>query len=125
MFAFLAVLALLVSPVTAATAQAACGHGAASAMPGMDMPAKAGRVGADAARSGGDPCCDPANHQDKKAGSSCAQMCAAACAATAALPAAPVSFTHVHVRAPLSPARLASVQSFRPSGPRRPPKSIA
>ena len=75
--AFLAVLALLSSPVTAAAAQAACSHDGPMVMAGMDMAAMPG-MGQDAAKkAGGDPCCDQISHHGGKSDMTCAQACAA------------------------------------------------
>ena len=121
--AFLAVVALLVSPVTAAAAQVACGHDDATAMAGMDVPAMpiiaTGPHGAK-----GDPCCDPAGKQRQPHHQkSCVQACAAACAVAVALPAtldgAELAYAHAHfVGAP-----PVSVHGHDPGGLERPPKS--
>ena len=113
LLAFLAILSLLASPAVATAAQATCIHGGATAMAGM-------ATGASVAL-----CCDPAHHHGKAAYSGCAQECAAACAALAALPASPLNGAQIFAHAPRNPARVASVYEFRPSEPRRPPKSIA
>jgi hypothetical protein len=121
--ALVAVMALLVSPVTAAAAQAACGHGESTASSGMDMPAKAGATHAIVSAS--DPCCDHSTDQHKMSDKSCAQACATSCAVAAALPSSLVSLSPVYTRAPVTLARQGLVPLFQPSGPERPPKSMA
>src|SRR5579859_4860113 len=103
-FALLAVMALLVSPVTATAAQAACGHDRAMAVTGT-------MANMDAA----DPCCDHARH-GKMCDKSCAQACATSCAAAAALPASLASVGLAFTRAPAPLARLASVEGHEPAG---------
>jgi hypothetical protein len=124
LLAFLAILSLLASPAVATAAQAICSHGGATAMAGMAMPTVGGSRTMDATEASGALCCDPAHHHGKAAYSGCAQGCAAACAALAALPPSPLSGAQIFAQAPRNPARLAPVHEFRPSGPRRPPKSI-
>jgi hypothetical protein len=128
--ALLAVMALLVSPVTAAAAQAACGHDGpmamamAGGMADMDGAAMAASNHAKLQKAASDPCCDHAKH-GRMSNKSCAQACAASCAVAAALPSglSSVELTFTRQAAPL--ARLASVKGNIPAGPERPPKSIA
>jgi hypothetical protein len=120
----LAIVALLVSPMTAAEDGSACGYGGTSAMAAMDMPTMAGAAHADAQIASGDPCCDH-SAQDKLNDKSRAQMCATSCALASAVSTSPVSFTLVYSRAPVTPARRVAVYLYWPSGPERPPKSIA
>ena len=119
--ALMAVLALLVSPVTAAAAQVACDQAGPAAMASMDMP---GVAEAAAQKSMADPCCDHgAKHpMDQK---SCALACAASCAVTAALPGPVVGSILVFSTAQLTPARLAPAHPYEPAGLIRPPKSMA
>lgn len=128
--AFLAVLALLTAPVAASAAQAACAQAGAiiadasdGAMAGMDMPMAADHTQTDAAKPS-DPCCDHSSQYpaDNK---SCAFSCTAACAVEAVTPVPVAYATAGLVRAPLIPARHAFVRAHQPSGPERPPKSIA
>lgn len=127
LFALLAVMAMLVSPVTAASAQAACGHDRPMAMAGamayMDGSAMPASDHANMQTATADPCCDHAKHG--KMSKSCAQACAASCAAAAALPNALSSVGLAFTREPAPLARLAPVKGYTPAGPERPPKSIA
>lgn len=118
--ALLAVMALLVSPVTAAAAQAACDQGDPAAMASMDMPSVAQSSGQKATA---DPCCDhSAKHpMDQK---SCALACANACAVAAAVPAALTSSLLLFSTAQLTPARMAPAHPYEPAGLIRPPKSM-
>lgn len=124
--ALLAVLALLSSPMTAAAAQVACSQDGPEAMAGMDMAGMAMSSMASMDHAGtqkGDPCCD---HTGKhKMSKDCAQVCATACAVAVALPSSSASIVFVAVRAPLVAAPMAPTPSFEPSGPERPPKSMA
>jgi hypothetical protein len=120
--AFLAVVALLISPVAAGAAQAQCAFGGSAAMSGMDMSAVPGAPHAAVQKAMGDPCCDKTGHH-KMSDKSCAQACAASCAATAALPTSFASVSFVFTKAPISPPRLAPAVSYQPFGLERPPKS--
>jgi hypothetical protein len=122
--AFLAVMALLISPVAAGAAQAHCALGGPAAMSGMDMSAMSGSPQAGVQKAMGDPCCDQTRHH-KMSDKSCAQACAASCVAAAALPASLTSISFVFTRAPMSPPRLAPAVSHQPFGLERPPKSMA
>lgn len=118
--AFLAVLALLVSPVSASAAQVACGQSATSANQMVDMP---GMAVAGVDKISADPCCDhsPSHKMDQK---SCALACANACAVAAALPGALTSSLLLFASAQLTPARLAPAHPYEPAGLIRPPKSM-
>ena len=122
--ALMAVLALLVSPVTAAAAQVACAQTGPAAAVGMDMPGMPGMDQAGIQRTSADPCCDhSAKHpMDQK---SCALACATSCAVAAALPSPLVGSVLVFAAAQLTPARLASVHPYQPAGLIRPPRSMA
>ena len=122
--AFLAVMALLVSPVTAAAAQVACGHEGPSATAGLPMSAMPGMAQVGVQKLAGDPCCDHTG-QHKMNDKSCGQACATSCAVAAALPSSLVSINLTLTRAPVTLARLVSVKGYEPAGPERPPKSIA
>jgi len=122
--ALLAVLALLVNPVTAAAAQLACVHDMQASMMGMESSAMPGMAHADSHKTMGAPCCDPGNHH-KMSDKSCAQACAASCAVIAALPVSQVSIRLIYTRAVVAPLRQVSVRGYKPAGPERPPKSIA
>ena len=124
MLAFLAVVALLVVPVTAAAAQAACGHGDTTAMAGMDMADMPMPAAAGSHRAKGDPCCDPAGKRHPPTQKSCAQACAAACAVTVGLPALLDGAGPAYARAPFVGAPPLSVRTHDPGGLERPPKSI-
>ena len=124
--ALLAVMALLVSPVTATAAQAACGDrpmAMTGAMANMDRAAAPTSDRAAVQKATADPCCDHAKHGQMS--KSCAQACAASCVTAAALPNALGSVGLSFGREPAPLARLASVKGYEPSGPERPPKSIA
>jgi uncharacterized protein involved in copper resistance len=126
--ALLAVMALLVSPVTATAAQAACGHDRAMAMTGtmanMDGSAMPALDHAKVQKATADPCCDHAKH-GRMSDKSCAQACAASCVAAATLLTPLASVDLAFTRARPSLARLASVEGHEPAGLERPPKSIA
>jgi hypothetical protein len=126
--ALLAVMALLVSPMTAMAAQVACGHdrpmattGAMANIDGSAMPAS---EHADVQKATADPCCDHAKH-GRMSNKSCAQACAASCVVAVALPTAVASIDPAFTSAPAPLTRLASVKGYEPAGPERPPKSIA
>ncbi len=119
--AFLALLALLSAPVTAAAAQVACAHD--GPMTNMDMSVMPGVDQAGAAKTNGDPCCDQAGHHGKQAG--CIQACAAMCSVTAALVSAPFSVVFTPMRVETPSARIVSSHPYEPPGLKRPPKSIA
>ena len=121
LLALLAVMALLVNPVTAAAAQVACGHDGPAAMAGMDASSMSGITRSDSRTRAVDPCCDPAG-QHKTDTKSCAQSCAALCAVASAVPISVVGVTLIYTRAPLFAARPLAVPGFRPDGPERPPK---
>jgi hypothetical protein len=122
--AFLALLALLVGPVTTAAAQSACGRDGSVAMAGMGMPTTLGPTHAVLQKTASDPCCDHGKH-GRISNKSCGHACAASCVATAALPTPLASVDLAFARAPTPLARLASVQGHEPAGLERPPKSIA
>jgi hypothetical protein len=122
--ALMAVLALLVSPVTAAAAQVACDQAGPSAMATMDMSAMPGMAQAGSHRASIDPCCDhSASHKmDQK---SCAQTCATSCAVMAALPGPLTGSLLLFSTAQLTPTQLAPAHPCEPAGLIRPPKSMA
>lgn len=118
LLAFLAVFALLISPVTAAAAQRVCARADAEAR--TNMPAAAG-MHADIASC--DPCCDQATkaaHRNK----SCAQACASTCVVSLTAPV-------IGLGAPLfqtTQVFAVVVQTLRAHAPPqadRPPKHIA
>lgn len=123
LFALLALVGLLLSPVAASAASSAClkhgeaGMSMAMAMPHAEAPDKAAA----------NPCCDPgsgksAPHHDSK---SCAQACAAICGVSAALPGevAAVALAELHAR--LAPALSGPIHTHAPPGLKRPPKQDA
>ena len=121
--AFLAVLALLANPVTAAASLAAClGDGS---MAGMAMAAPAHMDASGVQKSAADPCCDHSGQPGKKSDASCAQACATTCGVAVALaaPAFGVMFAPLPVQAPL--ARTVPPHPYEPPGLKRPPKSMA
>lgn len=124
LLALMAVLALLVSPVTAAAAQVTCAQVDPVAISTMDMPGMPGMDQAGVKKTAADPCCDHgAKHpMDQK---SCALACATSCAVTAALPGPIGGSVLVFSAAQLTPARSASAHSYEPAGLIRPPRSMA
>ena len=118
LLALLAVLALLVSPVTAAAAQASCDETNQSSLAVYDMGM------ASVQQTETDPCCDHgATHKmDRK---SCALACATSCAVSAVLPSPFVSAELSFSAARLMPARSASARPYEPSRLIRPPRSMA
>ena len=121
--AFLAVLALLANPATAAAYQAACLGD--ESMAGMAMAAPAHMDASGVQKSGADPCCDHSGQPGKTSDASCAQACAATCGVAVALtaPAFGVMFAPLRVEAPL--ARTVPQHPYEPPGLKRPPKSMA
>ncbi len=121
LFALLAIMALLASPMTAAAAQVACAEReVSSATAGVEMPCMGGMDHAKPDAPKGDS--HPDSH--KKPGMSCAQACASTCGAIALLPTTLVS---------IEPNQAAS--RIRPTDPvvlaphdfgrlERPPKSL-
>jgi hypothetical protein len=122
--ALLAVMALLVNPVTAAAAQVACAHDMQAGMVGMGSSAMPGMAHANGHRTAADPCCDPGS-QHKMSDKSCAQACAASCAVIAALPTSQLSIRLTYTRTVVAPLRRVAAEGYQPAGPERPPKSIA
>lgn len=120
LLALMAVMALLVSPVTASAAQVACAQADAMGPAMTDMPGMAS-AGADKAST--DPCCDH-NSSHKMDQKSCALACANACAVAAAVPATLTSSLLLFSTAQLTPARLAPAHPYEPAGLIRPPKSM-
>lgn len=120
--AFLAVLALLVSPVAATASQAACVH--KGTMAGMAMAAAAHMDASGVKKSVAGPCCDQSGRPAKTSDKSCAQACATHCSAAVALsaPAFGVMFAPAQVETPR--ARTISPDPYHPPGLKRPPKSI-
>ena len=120
LLAFLAVLALLISPMSVAAAQVECAKAGPEAMASMDAPtAKSTGV----AKASHDPCCDE-NQKSPHDGKSCAQICAAMCATIAALPTSEIQLPAV------TPMRLTAAASHplrahAPPRDDRPPKLIA
>jgi hypothetical protein len=123
--AFLAVLALLSSPVTAAAAQVACSHDGPMAMAGMNMSSMPGMDQTGAKKAGGDPCCDQTGQHGGKSDMSCAQACATMCGVTVALASSSYGVVFVPTPADIPPARIVSSHPYQPPGLKRPPKSIA
>ena len=122
--ALMAVLALLVSPVTAAAAQVACARTDPAVMATMDVPGMPGLDQGGVHKTTADPCCDHSSKHtmDQK---SCALACATSCAVTAALPGPLMGSVLVFSAAQLTPARLAPAHPYEPAGLIRPPKSMA
>jgi hypothetical protein len=125
LLAFLAVLALLSSPVAAAAAQVACSHDGPMAMAGMDMSSMPGMDQTSDKKAGGDPCCGQTSHHGGKSDMSCAQACAMMCGVTAALASSSYGMVFVPTRADIPPVRIVSSHPYQPPGLKRPPKSIA
>lgn len=120
LLAFLAVLALLISPVTAAAAQVECAKAGPEAMAGMAMPMA---QSTDSAKASHDPCCDE-NQKSPHDGKSCAQICAAMCATIAALPTSDVLLPAIQPMR-LTAARTDPLRTHAPPRDERPPKLIA
>jgi hypothetical protein len=120
--AFLAVMALLASPVIASAAQGACDQAGPTAMAGMAM-ATMDQTGGKT--SGADPCCGHADHHGQKGDSSCAQACATTCGVAVALTTSFDSAVFAPTPATLTPAPAVARVPYEPAGLRRPPKSIA
>ena len=116
-FALLAVIGLLASPVAAAVAPAGCHHPASASMPCAPMP---GMNGAVVTASGGD---HTAKHKGLTA-SGCAQACAAGCAVAVALAPPLKTAEFVSVQAEVPALRAAYSHPFEPQGLKRPPKSM-
>ena len=119
LFALLAVLALLISPMSIAAAQVECAKAGPEAMAGMDAPAVKSM---DAAKASHD-CCDekqkPPHH-----GKACAQVCWAMCATMSALPTSQIQLQ------PVEPMRLTAalsqpLRAHAPPRAERPPKLLA
>lgn len=125
LLALLAVVGLLASPVTAAAAQASCGHNGPMASSGMEMPATPGHAHMTSSVGKGDPCCDPTGKSHKTSHGNCTGACSAACAGVLALPASLTIGAPAPARAPLDLPVLTSAQGLDPPGLERPPKSIA
>lgn len=119
LLAFLALVALLISPVTAAAAQRTCDQMGSEALAGMTMPMADAQSAAPAAQ---DPCCDHGHKApDKK---TCAQACAAMCGVSATLPEAAVAYP-VFVVASTYAGRAQIIRTHSPPGAERPPRPIA
>lgn len=116
LLAFLAVLALLISPVTAAAAQVECAKAGPDAMVTVTK-------STDSAKISHDPCCDE-NQKSPHDGKSCARICAALCATIAALPTSEIKLPAIApmrlTAAPANPLRARA-----PPRDERPPKLIA
>lgn len=117
LLAFLAVLALLISPVTAAAAQVECAKAGPEAM-AMLM-----AQSTDGAMASHDPCCDE-KQKSPHDGKSCAQICAALCATIAALPTSDVRLPAIQPMR-LDAARAEPLRTLAPPCDERPPKLIA
>ncbi len=120
LFAFLAVVGLLFSPVTAAAAQRTCLEMGPAAMAGMQMP----MAQTDHGGTGkSDPCCD---HGDAKPDShkACAQACASMCAVSAALPTSSFAVPAVQA-AQIYAVKVQTLHAHSPPRDERPPKLIA
>ena len=121
-FAFLAVVALLASPVTATVAQAGCDHPASASMHGADMASMPGMNGVAVTPCGGGLGCDHSTKHNKAIDPGCAAACAAACAVTIALVPALKTAQLVTLQAEMPGPRAAVLHPFEPQGLKRPPK---
>lgn len=120
LLAFLAVLALLISPVTAAAAQQGCAMADHGNMADMAMP-MAKPTSASKAQT--DPCCDPgkqSTHDDQ----ACAKACATMCAVVSVLPA-PVAWAMAPGSILFEIQVSDAPRAHSPPGSERPPKLIA
>lgn len=120
LLAVLAVLALLISPVTAAAAQVECAKAGPEVMAGMTAPEA---QPSDAAMASHDPCCDE-TQKSPHDGKSCAQVCAAMCATIAALPTSDFLLPAIQPTR-LIAARADPLRTLAPPRDERPPKLIA
>jgi hypothetical protein len=119
LLAFLALVALLISPVTAAAAQRTCDQMGPKAMAGMTMPMADVQGAAPAAP---DPCCEHGQKApDKK---TCAQACAAMCGVSVTLPEAAVAYPAIVVASTYA-GRPQIVRAHSPPRAERPPRFIA
>ena len=114
----LAIVGLLVSPVTASAARAHCDHtvvvNAMADMPGM------AHVGG-AIKGAHKPCCDPHGRATDKA---CAEQCASLIVAMCAMPC---DFSHAVFMDPLMKSPIwptIGARDHKLSGPERPPKNF-
>jgi hypothetical protein len=127
LLAFLAVLGLMLSPVTASAAMRQCAE--------QDLAMTAMADTHEAARMSAMDCCPqakPAAHQApakpspaKHDRNSCANACATVCMAVAALPASTPVHTVVPLTARFEPSISASLTTHDPPRLERPPRSIA
>ena len=118
LLALLAVLGLLLSPVTAAAALRDC----AKASPEM---AEMATDAASADRSGrADPCCDEGHETTQSSNKSCVQACAVMCGVVATLPTSQVFLARPD-RVRLSAEAATPLASHLPPLAERPPKLIA
>ncbi|HEY5410879.1 MAG TPA: hypothetical protein VIJ94_09145 [Caulobacteraceae bacterium] len=116
-----AIFGLLVSPVAASAAQAACRAPMPSGATTMGKMASVSH--SHAALTSGDPCCGHIGEKDSAR--SCARDCAATCTVVAALPAAGVSLPFVLGAANLVVGPATPVHPFEPSAQERPPKLMS
>jgi len=119
LFALLAVLALLISPMSVAAAQVECAKAGPEAMASMDAPTAKSM---DAAKAGHD-CCDESQKAPHD-GKSCAQVCAAMCATIAALPVSDIQLPAIEPMR-LTAAASNPLRAHAPPRDERPPKLIA
>ena len=118
LLAFLAVVGLLFSPVTAAAAQRTCLEMGPVAMASMQMaPTDPGG----AAES--DPCCDHGNTKPDSH-KACAQACASMCAVSAALPTSSFAVPALQA-AQVYAVKVHTLHAHSPPRDERPPKLIA
>jgi hypothetical protein len=119
LLAFLALVALLISPVTAAAAQRTCDQMGPEAMASMPMAMADAQSAAPAAQ---DPCCDHGEKApDKK---TCAQACVAMCGVAVTLPDAAVAYPVIVVASTYA-ERPQIVRAHSPPRAERPPRFIA
>lgn len=125
MLALLAAFALLLSPVTAAVAHAACDGESQGAMARMNMSVAPAMSHAEGAEPSGAPCCDQAAHIAEVAYKGCAAACAATCSVALPLANLPVGVILLRRQADVPPPRLVASHPHKPPGLKRPPKSMA
>ncbi|UAL10081.1 hypothetical protein [Caulobacter segnis] len=119
LFALLAVLALLISPMSVAAAQVECAKAGPEAMASMDAPTAKSMD----AKATHDPCCDE-NQKAPHDGKSCAQVCAAMCATIAPLPVSDIQLPAIEPMR-LTAAASNPLRAHAPPRDERPPKLIA
>lgn len=116
--AILAVLALVVSPITASAAMMPCGMDSSQAVGASMVSMDRAAADRDAAPVKSDPCCG-------KGRKGCAMSCSTVCAAGGAILATVSSIALFEAPVTLSPSKSATLRAHPPARLDRPPKSVA